>query len=43
MWAAFVHHGEKQGCGLMWLVGAIAVCRSVLATAFPAIRSVLNL
>jgi ABC-type lipoprotein release transport system permease subunit len=28
---------------LIWLVGAIAVCRSVLATVFPAIRSAFNL
>ncbi len=28
---------------LIWLVGAIAVCRSVLATVFPAIRSIFNL
>jgi len=28
---------------LIWLAGAIAVCRSVLATLFPAIRSALNL
>jgi len=28
---------------LIWLVGAIAVCRGVLATVFPAIRSALNL
>jgi len=28
---------------LVWLVGAIAVCRGVLATVFPAIRSALNL
>ncbi len=28
---------------LIWLGGAIAVCRSVLATVFPAIRSIFNL
>ncbi|HVP50579.1 MAG TPA: hypothetical protein VMT05_00590 [Terriglobales bacterium] len=28
---------------LIWLAGAIAVWRSVLATVFPAIRSIFNL
>jgi hypothetical protein len=28
---------------LIWLAGAMAVCRGVLATVFPALRSVLNL
>jgi hypothetical protein len=28
---------------LIWLVGAIAVCRSVFATVFPAVRRIFNL
>ena len=38
-------NGKKRdrGLALIWLAGAIAVCRSALATVFPAIRSALNL
>ena len=28
---------------LIWLAGVVAVCRGVLATVFPAIRSLFNL
>jgi len=37
--------GEKRnrGLALIWLVGAIAACRNLLATVFPALRSALNL
>jgi len=28
--------------GLIWLVGALAVCRGVYATFFPAIRRIFN-
>jgi hypothetical protein len=28
---------------LIWLAGAIAVCRGLLATAVPTLRSILNL
>jgi hypothetical protein len=36
-------HNRSLSRRLIWLVGAIAVCRGVLATVFPAIRSALNL
>lgn len=34
---------RNRGLALIWLAGAIALCRGVLATIFPAIRSALNL
>jgi len=41
------NYSEKQdrnlSPGLIWLAGAIAACRGLLATVFPAIRSALNL
>jgi len=40
----FLNGKERdRGLVLIWLVGVIAVCRGVLATLFPAIRSALNL
>jgi hypothetical protein len=42
----FVNYGERERSlsrRLIWLAGAIAVCRGALATFFPTLRSILNL
>jgi len=39
----FADSDNNMSPRLIWLAGAIALCRSVLATVFPAVRSALNL